>query len=192
MYLRVTTVSELFDADGLYILPHICQCHRELWFSPSTFITLQRQPTGSEHQIRYKWQRLLRQWMKDNGSIANSIYLGQWFSPPDKLQRRRSTYYIRSFPPTLHHWYQGVYWEYRKHACDSFIFIRIQPTQELHQFDSLPVTAEILDDHQLCLSPFFSQTRQQTALPRVFYDFDQYIATLPACSQWRASLCQPR
>jgi hypothetical protein len=181
LYLHVTTVSELFDADGLYILPHIFQCHREPWFSPSKFITLQRRP--SEHQIRYKWQRLLRQWMKDDGSIANSIYLGQWLSPPDKLRRRRSTYYIRSVPPTLHHWYQGVYWEYRKHACDPSIFIRIQPTQESHQFDSLPVTAEILDDHRLRLSPFFSPIRQPTALPRVYHDFDQYIATLPAWEQ---------
>jgi len=55
LHLHVTTVSELFDADGLYVLPHIYQCSREPWFNPSQYITLQRRP--SEHQIRHKWQR---------------------------------------------------------------------------------------------------------------------------------------
>jgi hypothetical protein len=58
--------------------------------------------------------------LKDDGSMANSIYLGQWLSLPDNLQRRRSTYYLSSFPPTLHQWYQGAYWEYGKHAWDLY------------------------------------------------------------------------
>jgi hypothetical protein len=181
LYLHVTTVSELFDADGLYILPHIFQCRREPWFSPKTVITLQRRP--SEYQIRYKWQRLLRHWMKDDGSIANSIYLGRWLSLPDTLRRQRSTYYRNSFPPTLHHWYQGAYWEYRKHACDPSIFIRIQPTPEVHQFDSVPVTVEILDDHRLRLSQLFSSVLLPPAPTKMFHDFDQYIATLPTWEQ---------
>ncbi len=41
LYLHVTTLSELFDANGRYIMSDIYQCRREKWFDPNTYITLQ-------------------------------------------------------------------------------------------------------------------------------------------------------
>ena len=181
LYLHVTTVSELFDADGLYVLPHIYQCFREPWFNPSQFITLQRRP--SAHQIRYQWQRLLRQWIKDDGSIAESLYLGQWLTTPNLFRRRRSTYYLPVPQPTLQHWHDGKYWEYRLHACDPSIFIRIRPQEWIPTSDSIPVTVELLDESRLRLSHFFSPIRPTIDHPRIFYDFEHYIATLPSWEQ---------
>ncbi len=52
LYLHVTTVSELFDADGTAIIPDIFKCHRSTWFDPSIIITIQQRP--SSHQIKYR------------------------------------------------------------------------------------------------------------------------------------------
>ena len=166
LYLHVTTISELFDANGLYMLPHIFQCQQEPWFNPRKYITIQ--------------QQLLRQWMKDDGSIANSIYLGQRLKPSVKLRRQRSTYYIRirSPHPAIHHWYRDSYWKYQLHACNPLIFIRTHPTT-VHPPEGIPVTAAVLDDNLLRLSLSYSTVQSLIAQPRIFYDFDHYVTTLP-------------
>ena len=49
LYLHVTTVSELFDAEGQNIIQDLFECRREPWFNPDTHVTLQNRP--SSYQI---------------------------------------------------------------------------------------------------------------------------------------------
>ena len=84
LYLHLATISEMFDATGKQLMPHIWKCVREPWFAPTTYIVLQQRP--SEYQIRTKWQKFCRHISKLNGEIAESISLGKWIVPGHKLR----------------------------------------------------------------------------------------------------------
>jgi hypothetical protein len=45
LYLHITTVLELFDADGIAIMPHMRHCERPPWFDPLQIVTIQRRPS---------------------------------------------------------------------------------------------------------------------------------------------------
>jgi len=86
LFLHVTTVSELFNATGTQILPDMFNCHRPPWFNTTTYITLQRRP--SDYQIKYCWQRLLRQICTSTGTLAASMHLGPFLTSAYKLRLR--------------------------------------------------------------------------------------------------------
>ena len=111
LYLNITTVSELFDAEGTKMLPDL-ECQREPWFNPDTYVTLQNRTSG--YQIRTKWQKLCRQWATADGQLAASIELGRWTVKGHQLRRRRQTYVDFNTPDKLYHWRQGQYWEYHR------------------------------------------------------------------------------
>jgi hypothetical protein len=58
-HLHVTTISDLLDASGKKLLPHIIQCRRPPWNDPEQYIILQHRP--SLYQIRHKWRKFLRE-----------------------------------------------------------------------------------------------------------------------------------
>jgi hypothetical protein len=91
LYLNVTSVSELFDASGTHMLPHMFECIRPPWFNPSTVITLQRRPSG--FQRRTVWKRLCREWCTHDLTIAASLTLGPRTVPGNVLRLRRETYW---------------------------------------------------------------------------------------------------
>lgn len=188
LYLHVTTISELFNAQGTCIIPELFQCRREPWFSSSTYVTIQARP--SEYQIRMKWQKLCRQWSLDTGQLAASMDLGKWTVPAHLLRRRRQTYYL---PRTrrVYHWQHDCYWEYtripgktdtyRKHCSTSWV-----PTS-----DCIPVDASFGRNKterfltvEMRLVFDDPPSRPGTERPR---SFDHYIQSLPT---WERSLLE--
>ena len=102
LYLHLTTVSEMFDANRNTLMEHIVKCHRAPWFDPTLNVAIQRRP--SDYQIRTKWQRRVCNLVK-----ASSPPTGQWILP---LRLRRETYSIPGDGTSrLYHWYAGSYWE---------------------------------------------------------------------------------
>jgi len=101
LYLHVTTVSELFDATGTTLLPHMVQCERPPWFDPSVNVTIQRRP--SDFQVRKRWQPFCT-------SLNDHQTRGAWNLP---LRLRRETYCQCNDTDThtFYHWYAGSYWE---------------------------------------------------------------------------------
>jgi hypothetical protein len=71
LYLHVTNVSDLLNADKTSILPDMFSCRRALWMNPTTIITLQKKP--SDYQIRYRWKRLCHEWTTDDGRVSAAI-----------------------------------------------------------------------------------------------------------------------
>jgi len=101
LYLHITTVSEMFDAEGQHIMDHILRCQRAPWFDPTINVAIQRRP--SDHQIRTKWMRLCH--------VVKTVPTpkGNWILP---LRLRRETYCIADNTSSkVYHWYAGAYWE---------------------------------------------------------------------------------
>jgi hypothetical protein len=101
LYLHVTTISEMFDATGERILPHIKRCERSPWFDPQLNVTIQKRP--SEYQIWTRWQPLC-------AHIATLSQFGPWKLP---LRLRRETYchHTDNTIKQFYHWHCGKYWE---------------------------------------------------------------------------------
>jgi hypothetical protein len=110
LYLHVTTVSELFDASGQQMIPHLFQCTQEPWFNPDTYITLQKRPT--QYHIRTSWQKLCRQWATSTGHIAALMDLGRWITHGTDLRHWRQTYVNPLNMQRIYHWRDDRYWEY--------------------------------------------------------------------------------
>jgi hypothetical protein len=108
-YLHVTTVSELFDASGLKLLPHILKCQRAPWQDATQYIILQHRP--SDYQIRTRWLRFLRQFSNNDNTIKTSSALGTWSHTGIQLRSRRESYL--STESRLYHWHEGCYWDLR-------------------------------------------------------------------------------
>jgi hypothetical protein len=110
LYLHVTTVSELCNADGTSMLPEMFACRRAPWMDPTMIVTLQKKP--NDYQIRYWWKRLCHKWCKEDGFVAEDIKLREWLQPSQKLRLRQSTYTESEPTPILYHWKDNCYWEY--------------------------------------------------------------------------------
>lgn len=182
LYLHVVTVSDLFNATGNRIMPHIWECHRPPWFDPNQIVTLQRRP--SLHQIRHRWQKLLRMWCFDDRHAGENINLGQcWLHPGNRLHLRRETYLIHGPYPTIYHWSGDNYWEYRfLPASDNFI--RHNPTTWTPTHESIPVDAYFDSVTTLRLSEF-PAVPLPPCPPTFSRDFDDYVRLLPS---WEQSL----
>jgi hypothetical protein len=174
LYLHVTTVSELFDATGQHMLPHMFNCTKPSYFNPDTIITLQRRP--SEYQIRYRWKRLCREWSKSDGTIAESITLGPWLAPSNQLRLRRSTYFENSLRRAIYHWNDGTYWEYTRERP---FYRPNKPTTWTPDSAAIPIEVIVLPDSTLQVHQSYERYLLPLAAPAMHYDFDDYVATLP-------------
>jgi hypothetical protein len=104
-FLHVTTVSELFDASGKKLLPHIINCSLPPWNDPNQYRILQHRP--SNHQIRHKWLKLLSVFAHKNFTPKPFIKFGMWTHIGIRLRTRRESY----FCPTsmrLYHWHSTL------------------------------------------------------------------------------------
>jgi hypothetical protein len=115
-YLHATTVSELFDANGEFMLEYMYQCHRPLWFNTKQFVTLQRRP--SNYQIRKKWQPLCRMWCDAiTRRRAPHVDFGDWTHKATRVRPYRQTY-IESNDDgssTIYHFHDQKYWSTKQH-----------------------------------------------------------------------------
>lgn len=142
LYLHIVTVSELLDANGEDIIPHLFHCQREPWFNNSSYTTLQKRP--SAHQIKSKWQRLCRQWFTSQGKIAQSLNLGPWIIPGHQLRRRRQAYYDPAHPRKVYQWQHNQYWEYSRLSPKSLQYQVIGPSVHFTSSQKLFATATSL------------------------------------------------
>jgi hypothetical protein len=92
LYLHVTTLSELFDAQGDTMLDYsMYQCQRPPWFNPKQYITIQRRP--SKYQITKKWKRLCHMWCSPTTlKRLSKISLGLWTHKATSFRPHRQSY----------------------------------------------------------------------------------------------------
>lgn len=179
LYVHITTLSELFDADGKHILPHLWHCQREPWFNTSTYVTLQQRPT--EYHIRTVWQRYCRQWTKSDGSISEQIKFGRWTTPGHQLRRYRQTYATRLDTRIIYHWKESCYWKFTLTATPN-TFQAHEPTNWLPVAPYSPVTADEIDNSRIRVlhrpdyyTPLIGSRVQPPSL-----SFESYTSSLPA------------
>jgi hypothetical protein len=180
LFLHVTTVSELFDAEGKHILIDAFECRREPWFNPHTYITRQRRP--SAHQIRTKWQRLCREWSRSDGSIASSIRLGRWATTGDQLRRRRQTYRPQATPNILYHWHGNAYWVYHPIQPGSNQYRPICPSEWTPTVPCTPLTVQIAANNIITTRPPRDQSVHRRT-PSVVISFESYVSKLLSWEQ---------
>ena len=185
LYLHIATVSELFDADARHINAHVFNCEREPWFNPDTYITLQQRP--SAHQIKYKWQRLCREWAQHSGEIAASIHLGEWTNPEHPLRRRRQTYFPNDHPSTIYHWKTNCYWEYKPQKHQDTLYHPIRASQWTPHNHCTPCNAIEHPNGTLTVARPTRQTKKYYTKHRHHQDFTDYIQDLPL---WEKHLLQ--
>lgn len=137
LYLHLTTVSELLDADGQSIIPSLFHCRHNPQFNPSTYVTLQRRP--SDYQVRHKWQRLCREWFDSQGHLARSMRFGNWTKTGERLRRRRQTYTIMHDSRIVYHWKYGCHHEYRQLEEHSVWYHPIGPTEWVPTEGCVPI-----------------------------------------------------
>jgi len=186
LYLHVTTLSELFDANGRYIMSDIYQCRREKWFDPNTYITLQARP--SAYQIRMKWQRLLRQCSRSDGEIAASMTLGRWEVPGNRLRRRRQTYAMDTRMRNIFHWKDDTYWKFtRTHVLDNqSVYIPESATTWIPDKLCTPIEVQEQPDGSLIRHHYSHHSHgnnRHTPSSSIPSTFSLYLDTLPAWEQ---------
>ena len=176
LYLHVTTVSELFNASGTAILPHMFQCLRPPWFNPNHYVTRQRRP--SDYQIRKRWQRLCREFCTEDGAIAMSLSFGPRKFKTVGQSLRRESYYVSGIWPMLYHWHEDTYWECHPLATRPGDYLLVQPTSWTPTLFDSPVDAHMITDHSVRLH---APPGIPNAAPRrvIFHDLDDYLQSLP-------------
>ena len=108
LFLNITTVSEMMDATGTKILPYMFKCQRPPWFNPTQNTTIQSRP--SEHQVKFKWQRLCRQWCRDDLTVGDTYIMhGKWINPIKPYRNRRESYMECGKIPRFYHWTGQTY-----------------------------------------------------------------------------------
>ena len=113
LYLHVTTVSELFSADGHRILSHMYECRRPPWFNRRQFMPIQVRP--SSYQIRKVWKPFCDRWIQKIG-YHHTHLLGSWTHQAAHFRPYRISYIERHispdiYEPTYYTWYLDTYWE---------------------------------------------------------------------------------
>jgi hypothetical protein len=113
LYLHVTTVSELFDTDGLRILSYMYECRRPPWFNKRQYMPLQIRP--SSYQIRKIWKPFLDRWIQKI-AYHQTHSLGPWTQQAAHFRPYRTSYVDRHcspdlYEPTFYMWYLDTYWK---------------------------------------------------------------------------------
>ena len=159
LYLHITTLSEMFDATGSYILPHVFKCERPLWFDPTINVTIQKRP--SDYQIRTRWKPFCLE-------LSRLQTHGPWILP---LQMRRETY-CQCSPPhrvnQFYHWYAGAYWlctsPSNATATEHVQLTMRQPTSWVPTSASaVPIQSASRVQHNIYTSPSYGPRLEQSA-----------------------------
>jgi hypothetical protein len=130
LYLHVTTLSELFDAQGDTMLDYMYQCRRPPWFNSRQYITIQRRP--SEHQITKKWKRLCHMWCSPTTlKRLSKISLGPWTHKATGFRPHRQSYIEVTDHEhiQLYHFHDNKYWTVRAANGRNNTVILQQPTE---------------------------------------------------------------
>ena len=183
-YQNVTTVSELFNADGTQILSDLLQCRREPWFDCKTFIALQSRP--SEYQIRTKWQRLCRQLHLEIGTEQAPTIFGRWQIPGHRLRRRRQTYFEHA-TRRVYHWQHGCYWEYTRGDCLIHAYRPKQPSGWLPTPTCIPIDGDVRHSGLLIARHLPAPQEAASATFQKNQEFHEYLSSLPL---WERQLLQ--
>ena len=179
LYLHVTTVSELFDADGMDIMPHMRRCERPPWFDPLQNVTIQQRP--SNHQVNTKWNNLCQ--------LVRNLGTNTGWLPP--LRLRRESYQLLGDVPTVYHWHRGCYWQCSlPQVGTSNVRLKLdKPTTWVPSgMDCVPIRihARVLETIYTYtdLSPRFFLPRLELPIP---LHFEDYVSQL---EEWARELLQ--
>jgi hypothetical protein len=156
IYLHVTTVSELFDTDGLQILSYMYECRRPPWFNKHQYMPLQVRP--SSYQIRKVWKPFCDRWIQKIG-FHQTHSLGPWTQQAAHYRPYRLSYADQHdspeiYEPTYYTWYLNTYWMMTLIPTDSpnWIYLSLKhPTTWRPTSTSTPVhliPAGYLNTHQ--------------------------------------------
>ena len=186
LYLHLTTISEMVDADGQSMLQHVFECHRPDWFDPSTVTVLQSQP--SYHQRHYQWKRLCRMMCTEDLRLIESLHVGRWRCPASKLRLRREAY-IQTHPSKqIYVWKNGSYWTAIPHSSHHQQYMLQEAVEWTPTEFSTPVTVRQHHSPRRCtiqIEPASYYTPPaQLSTPR---DFDDYRLQL---EPWEQELLQ--
>ena len=188
-YLHVTTVSELFDADGTRLLRYMQDCEKPPWQDRQQFGTIQKRP--STHQIKKKWQVLCRQWSRPDGTRLESTVLGKWTKRGTKFRQRRETYHEGG---KIYHWVKDSYWVLQPSTAQNGYFILDRETQWTPTDSATPArivriptpkgheyyTRTVVSDTTILVTPDHNNQLERT-------DFYEYIQGIP---EWERKLLQ--
>jgi hypothetical protein len=178
LYLHITTISEMFDADGNLIMEHIRKCNRAPWFDPAINVSIQRRP--SEHQIRTRWRSMC--------AVASTSPppCGSWILP---LRIQRKTYCLAGLDTSIiRHWYAGSYWECSpaRVVDNKFWLTLIRPTDWTPTYTT-DVPVHILTRvHMTIYTQITSQSYQIPPVPKrtsAQSTFSDHILTLDPWAQ---------
>jgi hypothetical protein len=181
LYLHVTTISELRNAAGTTLLPHVLTCHRPPWFDPDTITVIQRRP--SDYQVRNKWRRFCV-------TLCSIPTLGPWKRRKHRsLRLRRETYSLPGPQSTInYHWFQGAYWECSLSEATTGQFVLTNPTLWTPDSEAHPIDcrARIRRTVYLELTPEGYAAPQPPGImvtPKNAPDFQAYLTTIPKWEQ---------
>jgi len=108
LHLHVTTISELVDATGKRILPHMYNCQRPNWFNTLQYMPIQPRP--SHHQVRTIWKPMCNIWksmiLQPTSTLGPWTRLGTHFRP--HRQSYREPHETTGYH--IYHWIQNGYW----------------------------------------------------------------------------------
>lgn len=180
MYLHVTTISELFNAAGTVIMPHMKACERPPWFDPSVITVIQKKP--SRHSCRMKWHSLCQ--------IIESVASFKGWSTYS-LRLRRETYveYV-GHAHSVYHWYHGTYW--RCYSMNGIVgqYCLSEHTSWTPTAKSIPIDmkARVISTIYLAQDiPPLCYGLPKSAQPSTPQYFEEYVQTLPT---WEQQLLQ--
>jgi hypothetical protein len=173
LYLHVTTISELFAADGITLLPHMLECLRPDWFDPELITVLQRRPSKRYRQLY---------WAKLCSHLLSLPPLGSWVNSRP-LRLRRETYF--SLDRQLFHWHRGAYWRCHLQDPISHRYSFTAATSWTPTLTSQPCQIKVQTGRALyLLPPMFSAPLPSRPIPAT-ESFESYVALL---SDWEQDL----
>lgn len=125
-HLHVTTISELFDASGKKLLPHIIRCRRPPWIDKKQYCILQHRP--SAYQIRHKWLKLLRTLTNRDNTPKQFLKFSAWTHTGLRLRSSRESY-LCLMSMRLYHWHDDSYWSLNPSCATNQIHYQLcEPT----------------------------------------------------------------
>lgn len=182
-YLHVTTVSELFNADGTKVLHHMFLCQRPPWFHKHQFIILQRRP--SAYQIKHQWQKLCRQWCTHDGTAASFLNFGRWTQQGLELRSKRETYITQQ--KEVYHWVDSCYWLLETNSTTNTYYHPSRATDWIPDNLSTPIsvtpTSNTTENEFTVEYLSYSHPQSTYRHQPPYDDFQDYLRRLPDWEQ---------
>jgi hypothetical protein len=192
IFLHITTISELTDASGKMIQPHMFLCQRPKWFNHNQYMPIQPRP--SHHQIRTLWKPMCKLILQD---ITNEqINLKNWTGIDTSKRPFRPSYSETIGDIQNHyHWIQDAFWILKPYVENSQTsFLADKATEWTPTDISLPITItnERITIHGIVLRKRLATGGLEVPVaPRLTQSInrkDEYETRIQTLTQWQKLL----